>query len=439
MSPRAASEHPFLLGDWSVDPARGVIVARDGGAEIRLEPRNMDLLLLFAGEPGKVLSKDRIVASVWGGRAIGDDTLAGAVSRLRAALGNSRAYIETVPKRGYRLLIAPDEDAASESSRVSGEQSQAATLVARGFAELKSPLSSGLDQARIYFEGAIRADPKHAPAHAGLAEAMLRQHLLGKGDAGQLLAAAKSSAQAAIALDERLAHAWATFGFATLLSQHDFAAADAVFLKAIALDARAGLAHRYRGFALTAVGRFVDAEREMRKAVEIEPYSLSARADLTQCLTMARRFRPAIAETKRTLDLAPKTSEAWAAKGWAHHFLGEDREARDAFFESLRAWGASAATLEGLRDAHRNDGIAGFSAAAADLFESQQMVFSPRLTDIAILRATAGDADAAFAILEKAVARDDCYLLWLPHMPHLDRLHNDPRFAALLERIRVVR
>src|SRR5580693_3818036 len=104
---RAAGE--FLLGDWSVDPARGIITARESGAEIRLEPRNMDLLLLFAGEPGTVLSKDRIVASVWGGRAIGDDTLAASVSRLRAALGSARTYIETVPKRGYRLVIAPDD------------------------------------------------------------------------------------------------------------------------------------------------------------------------------------------------------------------------------------------------------------------------------------------------------------------------------------------
>jgi serine/threonine-protein kinase len=298
---------------------------------------------------------------------------------------------------------------------------------------------SGLDQARIYFEGAVRADPKHAPAHAGLAETMLRRHLLGRSDAAQLLTAAKSSAQAAIALDDGLAHAFATLGFATLLSERDFAGADRAFLKAIECDAQAGLPHRYRGFALAAIGRFVDAEREMRKAVGSEPLSLGPRGDLAQCLLMARRFRHAIAETKRTLELAPKASEAWAAKGWAHHLLGEAREAFDAFHESLKTWGANEATLEQLRGIFREQGIEGFSAATADLFEGQQMVFTPRLTDIAILRAVAGDADAAFAALDKAVARDDCYLLWLPHMPQLDRLRNDPRFVALLERIRPVR
>ncbi len=438
MSPRAASERPFLLGDWSVDPARGVIVAREGGREIRLEPRNMDLLLLFAGEQGRVLSKDRIVASVWGGRAVGDDTLASAVSRLRSALGDARKYIETVPKRGYRLVVAPGENAPSALPRTSGEPAGAETLAARGYAELKSPLPSGLDQARIYFEGAIRADPKYAKAHAGLAETMLRRHMLGKGDARAHLMAAKASAQAALALDDRLAYAWVSLGFAILLSERDFTAADAAFVKAIVLDPRAGVAHRYRGFGFAAVGRFVEAEREMRAAVEIEPYSLAARGDLVQCLIMARRFRHAIAEARRTLDLAPAASETWSAKGRAHHFLGEEREALDAFLESLKAWGVGTVALETLAEAHRTRGIEGFGAAAADLFESQQMVFAPRLTDIAILRTVAGDADAAFAALTKAAARDDCYLLWLPHMPNIDRLRNDPRFAALLERIRLV-
>lgn len=312
-------------------------------------------------------------------------------------------------------------------------------MTAKGLAELKTPLSSGLDQARIYFEGAIRADPKYAPAHAGLAETMLRRHMLGKGDTGELLSAAKASAQAALALDDRLAHAWSSLGFATLLASRDFASADASFLKAIALDPAASAPHRARGFALAAAGRFVEAEREMRAAIEIEPYSLAVRNDLVQCLIMARRYRQALGETKRSLALAPKASEAWAAKGWVHHFLGEEREAVDAFLESLKAWNVSVATLDTLRAAHRERGFEAFCAAAADLFDSQQLLFTPRLTDVAILRAMAGEADVAFAALDKAVARDDPYLLWMPHMPALDRLRNDPRFPALVERIRMVR
>src|ERR1700761_438286 len=104
----AAADHqrPFAFGDWQVDPSRGVLTGADGES-VRLEPRLMELLLVFAGSAGRVLPKDEITAATWGDRAIGDDTLAAAVSRLRRALGGTRErrYIETVPKRGYRTVV----------------------------------------------------------------------------------------------------------------------------------------------------------------------------------------------------------------------------------------------------------------------------------------------------------------------------------------------
>jgi DNA-binding winged helix-turn-helix (wHTH) protein len=106
----AGQQHRFAFGDWQVDPPRGLLTG-DDGESVRLEPRLMDLLLLFAGSGGRVLGKDEITSATWGDRAIGDDTLAAAVSRLRRALGatRERRYIETVPKRGYRAVDASPE------------------------------------------------------------------------------------------------------------------------------------------------------------------------------------------------------------------------------------------------------------------------------------------------------------------------------------------
>src|SRR5579864_9274123 len=102
----AGHQRPFAFGDWYVDPSGGLLTGADGES-VRLEPRLMDLLLLFAGSAGRVLGKDEITSATWGDRAIGDDTLAAAVSRLRRALGGGRErrYIETVPKRGYRAVV----------------------------------------------------------------------------------------------------------------------------------------------------------------------------------------------------------------------------------------------------------------------------------------------------------------------------------------------
>src|SRR5438477_11126342 len=179
------TEREFELGSWRVDPARDAILR--GGKEVRLEPKLMELLLVFAASPSRIISKDEIIARVWNGRAIGDDTLSAAISRLRTALGatKSERYIETLPKRGYRLLIGTAGTGPSDRER--DKRSAADDLIARGMAALRLPLPPSLAQARVYFEGAIARDKARADAHAGLADAMLAQLMMGQ-DTPALLA-----------------------------------------------------------------------------------------------------------------------------------------------------------------------------------------------------------------------------------------------------------
>ena len=427
-----SGQRPFVLGDWRVDPTQGVLL-RDG-KQVRLEPRLMDLLLLFAASPGRVLGKDEIAAAVWGGRAIGDDTLAAAISRLRSALGESKdkRYIETLPKRGYRLVISPETNTRTPAP----VEDDVMALLHKGRAALAVPIPQGIAQARIYFEAAVAAAPNSASAHAGLAETMLVQHQLGQGAA--FASSAKASARAATALDPELAIGWALLGMATLLADRDFASAGAALNRALSLDPDLVAAHRARGFALAATGRLLEAEREARRTVELEPLSVSARVDLIQFLLTARRFTQVLSEAKKALKLGPQLAEAWSGMGWAHAFLGEHRDAVDALLESLRLFGSDSATVANLRSEFERGGFDRFCAAGADLMETQRVMFVPRPMDIAMLRANAGQNDAAFVALEEAIRRDDPVALFLPWLPHLDRLRNDPRFPSMLSLVRLV-
>lgn len=97
----------FRLGDWSVSPAEGTLGME--GHILRLEPRVMDLLVCLAAEPGRVVSKEDLLAVVWGGAFVEEGVLSQAVHSLRKALGDDARqgrYIQTIPKRGYRL-VAP--------------------------------------------------------------------------------------------------------------------------------------------------------------------------------------------------------------------------------------------------------------------------------------------------------------------------------------------
>lgn len=102
-----ARQGPFRVGDWRVEPTTGV-VAR-GDTEERLEPKVMAVLVELAREPGRVVSKEELIERVWPETFVGEAALSRCISELRRTLGDDARdprYIETLTKRGYRLLAA---------------------------------------------------------------------------------------------------------------------------------------------------------------------------------------------------------------------------------------------------------------------------------------------------------------------------------------------
>ena len=97
----------FAVGDWHVQPAC-CRVSR-GDRTIAVRPRVMELLVYLAQVPGQVVHKDTLLNDVWGTDAVSESALTRTVTELRQALGDSAEnpwMLETIPKRGYRL-IAP--------------------------------------------------------------------------------------------------------------------------------------------------------------------------------------------------------------------------------------------------------------------------------------------------------------------------------------------
>lgn len=114
------SRREFRLGDWQVTPLRGVLHGAAGSR--RLTPKAMDLLLCLANHRGDVVERDTLLREVWGGRVFSDDPLNKAIAELRRQLGDDRgapAYIETIPKRGYRLVadVEPIGEVGEDGSR----------------------------------------------------------------------------------------------------------------------------------------------------------------------------------------------------------------------------------------------------------------------------------------------------------------------------------
>ena len=95
----------FRVGEWTVNPEANLLTR--GEESVRLEHRVMAVLARVAEARGGVVSKDDLIDHVWKGASVSDHSVANAMSDLRKALGDDRSnpqYIETIPKRGYRLV-----------------------------------------------------------------------------------------------------------------------------------------------------------------------------------------------------------------------------------------------------------------------------------------------------------------------------------------------
>jgi len=104
-------KHGFRIGAWEVHPLTGEVSGT--GTSTHLEPKVMEVLVALAQRPGEVVEREELLRRVWGNRAaVSDEPLTRCIAELRRALGDSRqtpAFIQTIPKRGYRLLsgVAP--------------------------------------------------------------------------------------------------------------------------------------------------------------------------------------------------------------------------------------------------------------------------------------------------------------------------------------------
>ncbi len=102
---KKATREDFKLGDWLVQPSLNRLSR--GGESVQVEPKLMDVFAFLAANAGEVVSKDDITGAVWTDRFITDSVVTRAIAALRRALeddAHNPRYIETISKRGYRLM-----------------------------------------------------------------------------------------------------------------------------------------------------------------------------------------------------------------------------------------------------------------------------------------------------------------------------------------------
>jgi DNA-binding winged helix-turn-helix (wHTH) protein/TolB-like protein len=122
-APVSAARNSLKVGNWTVEADLNRLSAP--GKTVKVEPKAMAVLLCLANQAGRVVSRETLLSEAWPGVVVGDDSLTQVVIKLRKALGDDPerpTYIETVTKRGYRLLapVAQTADGSSVPTRRPG-------------------------------------------------------------------------------------------------------------------------------------------------------------------------------------------------------------------------------------------------------------------------------------------------------------------------------
>ncbi|MEJ2179020.1 MAG: winged helix-turn-helix domain-containing protein [Gammaproteobacteria bacterium] len=118
------NEKGFIVDDWKVSPAEGVLSR--GDEIVRLEPKVVEVLAYLASRQGDVVSREELERDVWRGALVGYDAVTATVIKLRKALRDNAKQpriIVTVPKRGYQLIASVTELTTDTIDSTSTQQS----------------------------------------------------------------------------------------------------------------------------------------------------------------------------------------------------------------------------------------------------------------------------------------------------------------------------
>ncbi len=279
-----------------------------------------------------------------------------------------------------------------------------------------------------YFEKATQLDPTFAPAYGGMA---LYYTTAGfSRPPKQVFPKGAEAAMKALRLDPELAEAHAALGYAKLNYEWDWAGAEREFRRAIELNPGSSDAHWMYAVYLTAMTRFDEAMSEAKRAHQADPFSPPINDLVGWVFMNARRYDEAIAQFKSTLELVP-------GYGASHSWLAACYTLKGMYPEAYREFNALGAH-SGDPSLGYLDAVTGKKKEALKALEALKRTAEHEYVDpynTAILYCGLGDKDGAFACLEKAFTERSASMPQVKVEPGFDPLRSDPRFQNLLRRM----
>jgi len=338
--------------------------------------------------------------------------------------------VATEITRQIKIQVTPEEKTRLASARPVNLEAHEAYLKGRYY--LNQRTEKGFQQSVQYFNETTQKDPNYPLGYAGLADSYI---LLGEYSLlppKEAFAKARAGATKALELDDSLAEAHNALAAVKVDYDWDWSGAEREFRRAIELNPGYATAHQWYSELLSQIGRHQEALAEIKLAEQLDPFSLIINVVHGDALRSAGRYDMAIEQLQKTLEIDPNFAHA-------HFHLGMTYLLKEALADAIAEFQKAVSLSPNVTDYKGGLGyayaVAGERAEARKLLEElktrSKQSYVPWFY-IAGIYAGLGEKDQAIANLEKAYEQREQGLAVMKREPMFDPLRSDARFQELL-------
>ena len=292
------------------------------------------------------------------------------------------------------------------------------------------------EKAAAEFGQAVNLDPNYALAFAGMADAFIWQANFTSDSDAELYEKAAIATGKALELDPNLADAHSSLGRIKYSHKWDWRGAEESFRRAVELNPNSVSAHQFYSRLLTTLGRYTEALEEIYKARDLDPRSADLGVPLSGILEKQGRFDESISVLQSTLEMDRDSTFARRCLGNGYLLKGDYAkviELGNEWFPNLNDvdfWWASM-----LATAYYKNGQTGQAAALRRNLKKMAETDPKSLYFLALHDAETGRTEEALAALEKCLELREERMIWTKDEPRFNNLKTDARFQQILRKM----
>jgi TolB-like protein/Tfp pilus assembly protein PilF len=293
----------------------------------------------------------------------------------------------------------------------------------------------GLTESIRYYNEALRADPDYAEAYAGLAESYVLLSIYADVHPSGSLLKAQSAAERALQLNSRLGQAHTALAAVKTDRDWDWSGAEREYRLALQLNPGDPTTHHWYALHLSRLGRWQEAEKEIHRALALDPLSLIINTDAAEMAYWSRKPELAMSRVEAVLTLNPGFAQAHLTKGKVLEQLHRYREAEAEFAEAEKLFGQPANLLSMRAHAMALAGDADTSLRIARELEAKSRQKYVSGVQIAEVYCALHRTNDAMRWLDRANQEHDTGINMLRVEPLFDGCRGDIRFQHLVSEL----